>query len=127
MSPTQGMDVAELDKPQNAFGDALRKVGNVKNGVIYFRLDDEPSRAKDSFITYQKAREYVEKKFSRIPIGWGIIVNDRDKKRFENDTFVGFEGELFSVKPIGERPPPPKNTPPPPKGPTPPPMKLKIG
>lgn len=126
-SHTQGIDVTELDKPQNAFADALRKVGNVKNGVIYFRLDDNPQRAKDSFLTYQKAREFVEKKFPRIPIGWGIIVHDRDKKRAENHITIALERELFTVQPVGDRPPPPKNTPTPSKEPTPPPMKLKLG
>ena len=123
----QGIDVTELDKPQNAFADALRKVGNVKNGVIYFRLDDNPQRAKESFLTYQKAREFVEKKFSRIPIGWGIIVNDRDKQRWEHETHIKLDRELFTVQPMGTPPPPAKKTPTPPQGPTPPPMKLKLG
>ncbi len=124
-NPTQGIDITELDKPQNAFADALRKVGNVKNGVIYFRLDDNPQRAKDSFLTYQKAREFVEKKFSRIPIGWGIIVNDREKGRYEQNRFIELDRELFTVQPTGTPPPRPKPTPP--IGPTPPPMKLKLG
>lgn len=124
---TQGMDVAELDKPQNAFADALRKVGNVKNAVIYFRLDDTPARAKDSFLTYQKAREYVEKKFSRLPIGWGLIVNDRERQRNDTYTVIQLDRELFTVKPIGTPPPRPKTAPTPPKGPTPPPMKMKLG
>ena len=125
---THGIDVTELDKPQNAFADALRKVGNVKNGVVYFRLDDNPQRAKESFLTYQKAREFVEKKFSRIPIGWGIIVHDGNKKRLENNIPLALERELFTVQPTGTPPPPgPKPAPTPPIGPTPPPMKLKLG
>jgi hypothetical protein len=127
LNPTQesGIDVTTLDAPQNLFLDALRKISNNRNAVVFFRLDDNPRYAKESFLAYQKAREYVESKFPRMPIGWGIIVNDHAMKRYENHVGFRLSNEFFLVEPTGT--PPPRPSPTPPLGPTPPPMQQKLG
>lgn len=121
----QGLDVKILDEPQNPFAEALRKISNIKNAVVYFRLDDHANVAKDSFLTYQKAREYVDKKFPKIPVGWGIIVDDHTKNRRENSIFPNLNQQLFTLKPMAT--PPPQREKKPSQGPTPPPMKKKLG
>lgn len=129
LHPTResGIDVSALDAPQNLFLDALRKISSNRNAVVFFRLDDNPRYAKESFLTYQKAREYVESKFPRMPIGWGIIISDRAMNRWENIVTFGLSREFFWVEPTGTPPPHPSPTTTPPLGPTPPPMKQKLG
>jgi len=127
LHPTQqsGIDLTALDAPQNLFLDALRKISSNRNAVVFFRLDDNPRYAKESFLTYQKAREYVESKFPRMPIGWGIIIHDSAMQRWENSVTFRLSREFFLVEPTGT--PPPRPSPRPSLGPTPPPMKQKLG
>ena len=123
-NPNGGMVVEDLEKTQNIFLDALRKISADRNAVLFFQVAEN----SDSFLTYSKTREYVEKKYPRMLIGWGFLPKNRNG-RIENHKVITLDKEDFRVKPTGKEPPRPVREPNPnqDKKPTPPPTKRKLG
>lgn len=123
-NPNGGMVVEDLEKTQNILVDALRKISADRNAVLFFQVAEN----SDSFLTYSKTREYVEKKYPRMLIGWGFLPKNKNG-RIENHKVITLDKEDFRVKPTGTPPPRPVREPNPnqDKKPTPPPTKRKLG
>ncbi len=109
-----GMDIAELEKPQNIFLEALRKISADRNAVLFFRVQENG----EAFLAYQKAREYVESKYSRLPIGFGLILPRQGDNPSTDIVPITLDTEVFRVKPTGERPKQDPNRPKPTPDPT---------
>ena len=121
-NPNGGMVVEDLEKTQNVLLDALRKISTDRNAVIFFQVAED----SNSFLTYSKTREYVEKMYPRMLIGWGFQPKNGNGVKY-NFVNITLDQEVFRVKPTGTPPPRPVREPNPDKKPTPPPTKRKLG
>ncbi len=121
-NPNGGMVVEDLEKTQNILLDALRKISADRNAVLFFQVAED----SNSFLTYSKTREYVEKMYPRMLIGWGFQPKNNNGVKY-NFVNITLDNEIFRVKPTGKAPVREAPKPDPNAKPTPPPTKRKLG
>ena len=105
-NPNGGMVVEDLEKTQNILLDALRKISADRNAVLFFQVAED----SNSFLTYSKTREYVEKMYPRMLIGWGFQPKNNNGVKY-NFVNIILDKEIFRVKPTGTEPPRPVREP----------------